>query len=310
LIENNYLEGAGENIMFGGADSGIPNLVPSDITIRGNYFSKPLAWRTPGSPWTVKNLFELKNARRVLIENNIFEYNWEAAQSGYAILFTPSNQDGRAPWSVVTDVTFRFNIVRHAASGIAVLGSDYTHPSGQLRRLKIQHNLFYDIDASRWGGQGWFLLMGNEPADIVFDHNTIIQSGTLMVLTGDRGGTPLPIENFHFTNNLAFHNEFGIFGDGIGVGNLAISTYLRREVINRNIIAGGEASRYPAGNFFPARDELFSEFMDGAQHDYRLRGNSRFASAATDGSAIGAAVDTLRRRLSPGGSADAILPRP
>src|SRR5206468_8797592 len=36
LIENNYLEAAGENVMFGGSDPAIVNLVPSDITIRRN----------------------------------------------------------------------------------------------------------------------------------------------------------------------------------------------------------------------------------------------------------------------------------
>src|SRR5262249_22119435 len=34
-ILDNYLEGAAENIMFGGADPGITGLVPSDIEIRG-----------------------------------------------------------------------------------------------------------------------------------------------------------------------------------------------------------------------------------------------------------------------------------
>ena len=33
-IENNFLEAAGVNILFGGADPAIPDLVPSDITIR------------------------------------------------------------------------------------------------------------------------------------------------------------------------------------------------------------------------------------------------------------------------------------
>ncbi len=45
LIENNYLEAAGENVMFGGSETSIPDLVPSDITIRRNYFTKPLEWR-------------------------------------------------------------------------------------------------------------------------------------------------------------------------------------------------------------------------------------------------------------------------
>src|SRR5262245_51098626 len=66
VIENNYLEAAGENILFGGADPFVQDLVPTDITIRSNYVTKQLDWRDAGSPWTVKNLFELKNASRVL----------------------------------------------------------------------------------------------------------------------------------------------------------------------------------------------------------------------------------------------------
>ena len=110
-IENNYLEGAGENVMFGGADPATDGLVPSDIAIARNHFAKPLRWKLDhptyeGTPWAVKNLFELKNARRVLVEGNLLEHNWPHAQNGFAILFTPRNQDGRAPWSVVEDVTF------------------------------------------------------------------------------------------------------------------------------------------------------------------------------------------------------------
>ena len=92
-IANNYLSAAGENILFGGAGPVITNLVPSDIEIRGNYFFKPLTWMV-GNPayagihWSVKNLFELKNAQRVLIDGNVFEHNWPDAQNGYSILFT------------------------------------------------------------------------------------------------------------------------------------------------------------------------------------------------------------------------------
>ena len=66
-IENNYLEAAGENFMLGGTDPAISNLVPSDVIFRGNQLAKPREWR--GLKWTVKNLFELKNARRVLVES-------------------------------------------------------------------------------------------------------------------------------------------------------------------------------------------------------------------------------------------------
>ena len=46
-IENNYLEAAAENVMFGGATPAIQNLVPTKITIRRNHFTKNLAWRNP-----------------------------------------------------------------------------------------------------------------------------------------------------------------------------------------------------------------------------------------------------------------------
>ena len=54
-IENNYLEAAGENVMFGGSDPAVTNLVPSDIVLRRNHLFKPLAWRNaimapPASP--------------------------------------------------------------------------------------------------------------------------------------------------------------------------------------------------------------------------------------------------------------------
>src|ERR1044072_5642484 len=75
-IINNYLEAAGENVMFGGADPKVPSLVPSDIEFRSNHCAKPLTWM-PQDPsyaskhWSIKNLFELKNARRVIIDGNL-----------------------------------------------------------------------------------------------------------------------------------------------------------------------------------------------------------------------------------------------
>src|SRR5690606_28378953 len=69
-IVNNHLAGAGENLMFGGADPSIPNGLPEDIEIRRNHFIKPPEWK---GVWTVKNLIELKLGRRVLIEGNVFE---------------------------------------------------------------------------------------------------------------------------------------------------------------------------------------------------------------------------------------------
>jgi hypothetical protein len=79
-IRNNYLEAAGENIMFGGSGINIPGAVPSDIVVERNVLTKKQEWR--GTAWTVKNLFELKNARRVVVRGNLMQYNWGGSLGG------------------------------------------------------------------------------------------------------------------------------------------------------------------------------------------------------------------------------------
>ena len=121
-IENNYIEAAGENVMFGGAEPKSTNTIPSDIEIRRNYFFKPLSWI--GSSWSVKNLLEFKNARRVLVERNRFENNWAAAQQGYSLLLTPRNENGGAPWSAAQDITIRLNTFINLGQGFNLSGQD------------------------------------------------------------------------------------------------------------------------------------------------------------------------------------------
>ena len=146
LIENNYLEAAGENVMFGGSDPSIPNLVPSNITIRRNLISRPLAWMSQN--WTVKNLLEFKNAQDVLVEGNIIENHWAAGQSGYAILFTPRNQSGGAPWSVTRNITIRSNVIRHVAAVFNISGWDDINTALQTENITIANNLVYDISTA------------------------------------------------------------------------------------------------------------------------------------------------------------------
>ena len=279
-IINNYLEGAGENVMFGGADPAIVNIVPSDIVIRGNHIAKPLAWR--GSAWSVKNLFELKNARRVLVEDNLFEYNWPDAQNGYSILFTPRNQDGGSAWSMVRDITFRRNIVRHVSSGINLLGTDDQHPSQQTKRILISNNVFDDVSETNWGGLGNLIQIFNGAVDITIDHNTAIATHAVLVSSGQ------PNTRVAYTNNLATSSTYGVGGDSYyGAPNQALKAYFPGAVFVGNVLQGAYADDYPAGNFFPAliSDIGFSNFAGG---DYRLQPGSPFKNAGSDGKDIGA----------------------
>jgi hypothetical protein len=241
-IRNNYLEAAGENILFGGSNINIPNAVPSDITVENSVLTKDPQWR--GTSWTVKNLFELKNARRVLVRGNILEYNWGGSQQGFAVVLTPRNSSGRTPWVVVEDVEFSGNIIRHSASAFNILGHDDTAQSGQLARLLIRDNLLYDIHGGNWGGTGAFAQIGGEPRNITIDHNTVLHTGNVVTLYSgsyiNSSGTRVtggPILGFVFTNNMTRHNAYGIFGNGQGLGTAGLSYYTPGAVVRRNVLA-------------------------------------------------------------------------
>jgi GT2 family glycosyltransferase len=289
-ISNNYLEAAGENVMFGGADPAIQGLVPSDIHVTHNHLAKPLRWRKEhqdfeGTPWTVKNLFELKNARRVVIDGNLFEYNWPDAQNGFAILLTVRNQSGNAPWSVVEDVVFANNLVRHAAAGINILGRDDNYPSEQTRRIAIRGNLFVDI-GGRWGSGRLFQLLDGT-LDISISHNTAFQSGSAVF-----GGDHAPHAGFVFENNVVLHNQYGISGSGTGTGRPTLERYFPGAVVRRNLLVGGDATIYPRDNFFPATLDQ-AGFLEGTDGAYRRSPTRRYRGAATDGLDIGADVEAV-----------------
>jgi len=277
-IVNNYLEAAGENVLFGGADPSIPDLVPSDIEIRRNHIAKPLAWKAgepgyEGKAWTVKNLLELKNARRVVIEGNLLEGNWPQAQNGFAVLFTVRNQSGSAPWSTVEDVTFANNVIRHSGSGINILGRDDLRPSQRAQRISIVNNLFDDVGGPRWGGSGVLFQILNGASQVVIEHNTALQKGSIILAEGP------PEQGFVYRYNIAPHNAYGIIGTGTGPGMGTIERYFPGAVVEGNVIVGGDQARYPRGNHFPG--SLYEvRFEDPAAGSYRLAPASRFRKIA------------------------------
>jgi hypothetical protein len=251
-IENNYLEAAGENVLIGGGDPHIEGLVPQDIVFRRNHLTKPVAWR--GGRWSVKNIFELKNARNVEIDGNTFEYSWAAAQEGYAIVLTPVNQDGGAPWSTVENVRFTNNVVRHVAAAINVNGVDPDNPSARASGLVIRNNVFLDVSGARWGGSGDFIQIGNAPAGLVVEGNTVFNDGRIISVYGGRGGEQ--VKGFVFRGNVARHNRYGVKGDDTEAGLPTIERFFPGAVFEQNVIGGAGGHRYPRGNKLVADSEI------------------------------------------------------
>lgn len=328
-VINNYLEGSGENILFGGGAAAVPNLVPSDIEVRNNYFFKPLSWRVgdasyAGIHWTIKNLFELKTGKRVLLDGNILENSWAdlpIGQSGYAILLTIRTEGGGSPQADVSDITITNNIIRHAGAGISISGHDNGGTGIQSMRIKIANNLWEDISGPKYGdgntagpNDGILIQMG-DPTDVIVDHNTVFESGAITWVYDT-------VNNFVFTNNMA--NCFlssggyqGIYGPGFAQGGNGPMAFYFPDLtdgnkhFNKNVLIGGNSSKYTnyatlSQNYFPAAaaNVNFVDYANGSSdyHNYALAGNSIYKNAGSDGKDIGADFTQLDAALSPGAS--------
>jgi len=290
LIENNYLEAAGENVMFGGSDPSVPNLVPTGITIRRNSISRPMAWINQG--WTVKNLVEFKNAQDVIVEGNIIENHWVGGQQGYAIVLTPRNQSNTAPWSVVRNVTVQNNVIRHISSGFNILGYDNLAPSRQTENITVRNNLLYDVDSqytsSSTAGPARLAIIGAGPKNITFDHNTVDNNGASTIfIYGGATPTGVQIVGFTLTNNLLKQNSWAIYGDAIGPGQPALAHYAPGATVLRNTFAGASPKLYPVGNDFPTVAQWLADFTSRSAGNYTLVSTSLSCGAATDGKDIG-----------------------
>ena len=322
-IYNNYMEGAAENFLFGGSDPSVPNLVPSDLDFEYNYLYKPRSWRVgdpsyAGKHWSVKNLFELKNSQRALIQNNIFDGSWADGQSGYAILFTVRDSNGTCSWCIVSDVTFKNNIVRHAAAGFQILGHDDAGGPSQLtQRIQISNNLWSDINGPTWGGNGWWMLLESGtaepgPSDVELSHNTVDQTGNIMTASPYINPTFYTKPNFVVKDNIVNHNSYGVIGDNSGVGNNTLDLYFPAVAFTKNALIGGPANSYSkyTGNYFPANAS--SILVNEAGGDYHVLSTSAYHNAASDGTDLGANIDLIATNTSNvvSGSSAGISPSP
>ncbi len=299
-IINNYLEASGENVMFGGARAFIPNVIPSDIVIRHNYFFKPLSWRAgdpsyAGTPWTVKNILEFKSGQRITIDGNIFENCWGQAQHGSAILFTPRSMYPYNSWIQVQDIKVTNNIIRHVVGGMDFQGvddSDPAHKIMRIHRILVKNNLMYDLNGQTWGTPGnpqdWLFLIMQGSDQLTIDHNTGFSRWVLL----EAGGKMAVSSKFTFTNNICPRGKYGVFGDGMTDGSPALAKYFPGAVFKGNIIVGAPSNQYPKGNFYPGSLAAV-RFQDIQHGEFSLLPKSPYFHTSTDGKPAGANVKAV-----------------
>jgi hypothetical protein len=323
-IVNNFLEASGQSILFGGGGA---SATAADIEIRGNHLFKPMTWKpgqpgfvggASGRPFIVKNLFELKNAQRILFEGNILENCWGGfSQNGYAILLTPKNQSNRCPLCRVTDVTIRYNRITNVGSvlQIANVADDTGGFATAGERYSIHDLLAENVHGSQdqFEGAGLFAqLLSISPAlkDVAIEHSTaFVPRAAFAIMTK---GTKL--ENFKIENNLLSTGQYSIVSSGGGAANCADQPSLQgpagvwkscfvNSSFTHNLMIGDGG--WPQGNS-SLKDAHAAGIIELSGKPYELcaekagkecKKASPARRAGTDGKDIGVDLDTLQQKL-------------
>ncbi len=296
-ITNNYLAGAAENIAFGGGDpvSGV-GVVPSDIEIRRNHITKPMEWK--GSQWLIKNLLELKQGKRVVIEGNVFENSWASAQD-FAFVLWSVNQQTTCTWCEVAHVLIQNNTIRNVAGGFSLnaTGSNDLpqYKAVTMNHVTIRNNVLIGVNADG-GGNGKIFQMNNPIQFLSIEHNTGFSPNASSFLWG----STLPLPNHVVKNNLVGGGQyqlFTVYGQGQiawdhagGVG----STF------DHNAVAQFSGGPWIAANWadsFAAFGIARPYDVTATLDDFILPATSILKGKATDGRDVGADIAAIKAAI-------------
>jgi hypothetical protein len=322
-IVNNFMESSGENILFGGGGA---SMTPADIEIRGNHFFKPMIWKpgepgfvggASGRPFIVKNLFELKNAQRVLFEGNILENCWGGfSQNGYAIVLTPKNQSRHCPLCKVTDVTIRYNLISNVGAGFAI-ANVADEPGAYAtagERYSIHDVVVENVRGSQYQGSGLFVqLISLSPPlrSISITHSIAFVPRAIFAIMN----VSVPFESFDISNNILSANQAPLVSSGGGARNCAeqarldpasvLKSCFVHSSFTHNLLIGDGG--WPKGNITEKNARSAGVLESGGDVAYRLCASgddhqckkpSPALHAGTDGKDIGPDFESLRRMLS------------
>lgn len=322
-IVNNFLEAAGQSILFGGGPG--PG-VPADIEIRRNHLFKPLTWMQgqpgyvggkSGHPFAVKNLLELKNAQRLLFEGNILEHAWGGfSQVGFAVVFTP-----RGSWAPVQDITVRYNQISHVAAGMQLsatrnLENGVWVDSLAAQRWSIHDDVVDDLNGAFYQGPGVVFQIGTGMVtrslnNLTINHVTAFADPAHGMLSVG-GFTNVPkAASIDMTNSIFLAGKYPVWSTGMPM-SCAISGQPQNSfnacwngyTVTANALIGTTSTPpnqlWPTGNYFPANPTAvqFVNFNNGNGGDYHLQSGSPYKNMGTDGKDLGADITALQAATS------------
>ncbi len=292
---------------------------PSYIEFRRNYLYKPLKWRAGhpsyvGFDIQIKNLWETKNSRYVVVDANVMENTWVKDQS-YAIAITPRKTNGGETVAAVTrELQFSNNIIRSAGNGVIIAAADGQNPYNAVQLttdITFRNNLFWNVGIN-WDSTGASHMMLNlnggpdgsggsvQSKRIFIIHNTHdngVPDNTYgqIIDFGDPSWGGGALESMWF-NNVHQHGGYG-FRSNLSVVDSAanIARFLppgNTTVWNRNLIVNKGDANYPASGIYVSGSwpKLFVDYANG---NFALASGMRGKGAATDGTDVGVDMGAL-----------------
>jgi hypothetical protein len=197
-------------------------------------------------------------------------------------------------------------VIRHGASFLSVLGLDdntTARPSVRMAGLVVAGNLVYDIDPKVWGdpvtgawGLGRLVQIIGGPKSVLIAHNTMLSSPNASTslnsaVTIGQPGDTYKTEGLVIRDNLLAEGEYGLIGDSVGIGTVALDAYAPGWVFTDNVLERGPSG---ANYNYPATTSMTpagATVIDAAA----MTVTAGFAaSPTTDGQTIGANIAVLR----------------
>ena len=250
---NNYLEGRRKTSRSAGRSRRRPGVIPSDIEIRRNHITKPLAWK--GGPWLMKNLIELKVGQARADRGATSSKTMGGAQQGFAFVLWSVNQQTTCTWCV-TDTSVQNNLIRNVAGGWSMdatgstasriySGPDESRDDSQQRRDRLGQR------GGRWLWTDIRDLQYDAGAtDCIADHRAQhrvqpVESSFIWA------GAALPMPNHIVRNNLVGGGQyqlFTVYGQGAAAWQRVGGP---GSVFAGNVVAAFGGGTMVAGNYGP-----------------------------------------------------------
>ena len=268
----------------------------------------------------MKNLLEIKNAERLLLEGNVMEGSWGGfSQRGWGIVITP-----RGSWAAARDLTIRYNTISHVGSGFQISATQAQSPDGRwldsmaAERISIHDVTVDDMSAAAYNGAGiTFMITSafavNKPLNnLTINHMTVLTDSNrlLLVVGSDSRNRELP-SNIVFTNNVAVAGKYSVWSTGGQYNGACAKSGQPLVTFNRcwdssytftnNVLIDypSDQGPWPANNYLSstATSVEFANFNNGRGGNYKLLPSSPYRDLGTDGKDIGADIGAIETAI-------------